>query len=197
VVIHLDSSGTPGTVVGWAQVQQGTTESLVVPVQVGGGLTPTVHVMLHIDAGEMGTYEFPGADSPLMDASGNIVMVPMQIETGAPTTGTPEVTGTPVATTEGGDSGASAITVQPQAVSAQGTLTIGSVSSDAPGWLVIHLDDNGAPGTVVGWAAVQAGTSTNVLIPVQAEDITPTVHVMLHIDAGEEGTTNSPARMCR
>ena len=193
VVIHLDSAGTPGTVIGWAQVQQGTTENVAVPVQTGGGITPTVHVMLHIDAGTVGTYEFPGVDGPLTDAAGNIIMVPMQIDTGASPTGTP-ATGTPEATAEGGDdtSSAPAITVQPQAVSAEGTLTIGSVSIGAAGWVVIHLDDNGAPGTVIGWSPVPAGTTANIEIPVQAENITPTVHVMLHTDAGEVGTYEFP-----
>ena len=74
IVAHLDEGGKPGKVLGQTAVKTGDNKNVAIAlseaVPVGGKLWP----MLHIDAGTIGTYEFPGADSPAKDASGNIVM---------------------------------------------------------------------------------------------------------------------------
>ncbi|HEX9369421.1 MAG TPA: cupredoxin domain-containing protein [Roseiflexaceae bacterium] len=73
IVAHLDEGGKPGKVIGHTAVKKG--ESTNVPIKleqdvpVGGKLWP----MLHIDAGTIGTYEFPGPDAPVI-VNGNIVM---------------------------------------------------------------------------------------------------------------------------
>ena len=74
IVAHLDEGGKPGKVLGQTAVKAGDNKNVAIAlseaVPVGGKLWP----MLHIDAGTIGTYEFPGADAPAKDASGNIVM---------------------------------------------------------------------------------------------------------------------------
>lgn len=73
-----------------------------------------------------------------------------------------------------------------------GVVTITRVTSDGPGWVVIHADDDGAPGPVIGYAAVPAGISATVEVTVDPEQVTPVLHPMLHVDAGVEGTYEFP-----
>lgn len=85
-----------------------------------------------------------------------------------------------------------AVTASDQTVS-DGTVTVDSVTSDGPGWIVIHLDDNGSPGAVIGHAAVEDGENTDVSVTLD-QDITEetTLWAMLHTDAGEQGTYEFP-----
>ncbi len=78
LVIHADASGQPGTVIGWVLVQPGTTPHVAVPIQ-GEHVTATLHAMLHTDAGQAGTYEFPGPDVPLTDENGQVITVPFTV----------------------------------------------------------------------------------------------------------------------
>jgi hypothetical protein len=72
VVIHADVDGAPGPVIGYASIDEGVTRNVVVDVEPEAA-TPILHAMLHVDAGTVGTYEFPGPDEPVM-IEGNIVM---------------------------------------------------------------------------------------------------------------------------
>lgn len=69
LVIHADSGeGSPGPVIGQAQVAAGTNVRVEVPVDPDG-VTDTLFPMLHVDTGEVGVYEFgtvEGADGPVV-----------------------------------------------------------------------------------------------------------------------------------
>src|SRR5438105_3189505 len=73
IAVHLDEGGKPGKVLGHTAGKQGENKNVKVKlgedVPAGGKLWP----MLHIDAGTIGTYEFPGPDAPVI-VNGNIVM---------------------------------------------------------------------------------------------------------------------------
>ncbi len=64
VVIHADADGKPGPVIGHAPVVEGENENVVVAIDEAAA-TPLLHAMLHVDAGVVGVYEFPGPDAPL------------------------------------------------------------------------------------------------------------------------------------
>ncbi|HRW48758.1 MAG TPA: fasciclin domain-containing protein, partial [Caldilinea sp.] len=65
VVIHADADGAPGPVIGYTAVSGGIAANIKVEVDPAG-LTDTLFAMLHEDAGEVGTYEFPdGPDVPV------------------------------------------------------------------------------------------------------------------------------------
>ncbi|HEY4487259.1 MAG TPA: hypothetical protein VI483_00670 [Candidatus Paceibacterota bacterium] len=70
------------------------------------------------------------------------------------------------------------------------TITGSIVSLAASGFLVIHEDSNGTPGTILGASALlQAGESTN--IPVTLSRTTKDgekLHAMLHFDVDGNGT---------
>ncbi|WP_218082603.1 DUF7282 domain-containing protein [Anthocerotibacter panamensis] len=65
IVLHQDEAGKPGPVLGYAPVKAGANEQVM--VSVGEALSGSkVWAMLHKDAGTLGTYEFPGADAPVL-----------------------------------------------------------------------------------------------------------------------------------
>ncbi|MBI1258675.1 MAG: hypothetical protein GC204_14500 [Chloroflexi bacterium] len=72
-------------------------------------------------------------------------------------------------------------------VSLDGTVTIASVYSAGQGWVVIHIDNNGQPGRVAGFASVAPGWTYNLEIPFDATIGTPVLYAMLHVDDGEVG----------
>jgi hypothetical protein len=67
-------------------------------------------------------------------------------------------------------------------------VTVDEVYSDGPGWIVIHEDDEDAPGAVIGNAAVTDGMSTDVTVTLD-RDIADgeTLYAMLHVDDPEDG----------
>jgi hypothetical protein len=87
---------------------------------------------------------------------------------------------------------AASITVTDQAV-VDGTVVIDEVISVGPGWVVVHADDGGEPGEIVGFTAVADGTNTNVVVELDdSVDLTDTLHVELHEDTGAVGTFEYP-----
>ena len=65
IVIHADSGdGTPGPVIGNAQVEQGTSNNVSVQIDETKA-TSKLFAMLHVDTGALGSYEFPDADGPV------------------------------------------------------------------------------------------------------------------------------------
>lgn len=72
------------------------------------------------------------------------------------------------------------------------TVTIKRVVAIDPGWIVIHIDQDGKPGPIIGYAAVPAGESTNVKVKIDVAKATNRLWAMLHVDAGTVGTFEVP-----
>jgi len=77
IVIHIDVSGAPGPVIGFAPVAVGNHQNVAVEIDLTQA-TPTLYAMLHVDEGAAGVYEFPGADAPAF-AGEAIVNAPFQL----------------------------------------------------------------------------------------------------------------------
>lgn len=77
MVIHLDVYGDPGPVVGFAPLEPGANEDVVVEIDVTRA-SPTLMAMLHEDTGTIGVYEFPDADPPVM-IDGEMVIQPFAV----------------------------------------------------------------------------------------------------------------------
>ena len=169
LVIHSDNGGAPGPVIGFAAVSAGSNEDLAVTIDPAGG-TDTVHAMLHVDEGIAGVYEFPGPDAPARDAGDNIVMAPFALG------GLPD----------------DAVSVVDQLASDANTVVVPAVRASADGWIVIHSDNNGAPGPVAGFAPVTAGANHNIAVELDPAVATETLHAMLHVDAGVAGEYEFP-----
>ena len=176
IVAHLDEGGKPGKVIGHTAVKTGDNKDVKIKldedVPAGGKLWP----MLHIDAGTIGTYEFPGADVPVV-VGGNVVM--KQITVTAPAAG-------------GQAAPVDAVDVDDQPLK-NGGITVAEIYASVDGWIVAHLDEGGKPGKVIGHTAVKKGESNNVVIKLD-EDVPAggKLWPMLHIDAGTIGTYEFP-----
>lgn len=98
VVVHADADGAPGTVLGHVAIAEGTSRDVAVRLDAPLTGDATVWPMLHVDAGQVGVYEFPGPDGPVT-ADGAVVMSPVAVTLAAadddtdagslPRTGTP------------------------------------------------------------------------------------------------------------
>lgn len=160
LVIHSDNGGAPGPVLGFAAVAAGYNAD--VAVELEGDVTPVLFPMLHVDTGEVGTYEFgqvEGADGPVMNEEGNVEVYAINAAPSITYSGTLDGT----------------------------TLTVDQALIDATGWLVIHADNDGAPGMVLGQTQIAPGVNSNVVIELAEEGMTETVFPMLHYDTGVAG----------
>jgi hypothetical protein len=93
--------------------------------------------------------------------------------------------------TGGTATAADSIVVKDQKI-ADNTVTIESVTAAKAGWIVIHADNNGQPGDVIGHAAVAGGKSSDVKVTVDSSKAAGKLYAMLHIDAGKIGTFEFP-----
>lgn len=82
VVVHADTDGAPGAVVGNSvYLPAGESSNVVVSlsrVSVGGEV---LYAMLHTDDGDR-IYDFPGDDLPTKDEEGNVVLMKFTVEGG-------------------------------------------------------------------------------------------------------------------
>src|SRR5690606_27799110 len=175
MVIHADEVGGPGPVIGWTAVEAGENSDVEGELDPTG-ITETLHAMLHVDAGVEGEYDFPGDDVPAQDADGNVVMLPFAVS------GFHDMT---MMENE-------FLTVEDQSLSETNSVVVPRVVSDGPGWMVIHADDAGGPGPVIGWPGVEDGENTDVEVEIDPAGLTDTVHAMLHVDVGVEGEYEFP-----
>jgi uncharacterized surface protein with fasciclin (FAS1) repeats len=64
------------------------------------------------------------------------------------------------------------------------TVTVTRVTTNAPGWIVIHADDNGAPGPILGHSPVPSGITADVVVTIDPAGLTDTLWAMVHVDEG-------------
>lgn len=68
-----------------------------------------------------------------------------------------------------------------------GTVTIASVFSHGPGYIVIYGDYQGSPARAAGHAWVDAGWNYNVEVPINMAHNLSKAYVILHGDSGQVG----------
>jgi predicted lipoprotein with Yx(FWY)xxD motif len=130
-------------------------------------------------------YEFPGPDVPAM-LNGEMVSPPFKV-----TGGTASAGGSTALPTEVVPAAQLIVDVTDQPIQ-DGTVTMNDVVSIGPGWLVIHIDDQGNPGEVIGFAPVRPGHNPNLAVKIDPAKATPVLFAMLHVDAGTVGTYEFP-----
>lgn len=73
------------------------------------------------------------------------------------------------------------------------TVTVSAVTvQGSPGFVIVHREDKGGPGPVVGHAAVAEGTSRAVVVTFDDAVAPGPYWVMLHRDAGQVGRYEWP-----
>ena len=75
------------------------------------------------------------------------------------------------------------VTVDAQDV-IKGEITIAEAVAQVKGWVVIHADDAGSFGPIIGQASLEAGVTTGLAVEIDVDAATETLYVMLHIDGG-------------
>lgn len=170
IVIHTSQDGAPGPIVGFAQVKEGENHDVEVEIDLSQA-TEDLFAMLHVDAGIVGEYEFPGEDGPARNGD-SIVNVPFKVTL-------------PMEAAE------PSVSVSDQAAQ-NGTITIDQVIATDPSWIVIHTESDGAPGPIIGFAPIAVGLNENVEVEIDLESATSTLFAMLHIDAGTLGEYEFP-----
>jgi hypothetical protein len=173
IVIHRtnEQTGTFGEVIGQTAINPGVNSNVVVKLDSSASFSPRngdkLWAMLHVDRGTEGKYEFPGADIPVTNAAGDIVMMPFTVS-GATT---------------------ASVSVSNQAVS-NNQVNIALVNAKTVGWIVIHEDNGGQPKVpeTIGRSRVMIGSNSNVKITLE-KSVTPGAKLwaMLHTDTGIVG----------
>jgi len=108
---------------------------------------------------------------------------PQPTEAMEATVAIPETGATPMATP--------LVVIDDQSVES-GIVTVSEVVSDGPGWIVIHIQADDAPGTVIGFSPVEEGSNSDVEVEIDTALATPILYAMLHTDAGTVGTYEFP-----
>lgn len=165
VVVYADADGAPGEVLGYREVAAGEHRDVEVEIDPYEA-TPTLHILLHQDAGSEGDFESPGADRPLT-AGEEVVGATISIHMDLPL---------------------AEITVADQEITREGEpVVVDSVTAPAAGWAALYADDDGAPGALLGVSPVREGRQEGVPIDFDWRQGTRRMHVMLYEDAGESG----------
>jgi predicted lipoprotein with Yx(FWY)xxD motif len=84
-----------------------------------------------------------------------------------------------------------AVTVNDQDLE-NGSVTIVEIISDGQGWIVIHAQADGKPGSILGFSPVSSGENNDVVVEIDTSQATETLYAMLHADAGEMGEFEFP-----
>lgn len=177
VDIHAEAevAGNPGSVIGYAPLLPGENNYVFVEVD-SAKLTPVLYAVLHVDRGQAGVFEFPGADEPVK-VDGKSVTAAFRVlqEQTRPSTEAPGVE------------------VRDQALH-DGEVVVGRVVASQAGFVDIHAEAElaGNPGPVIGYSPVAAGETTYVRVAVPADKVTPVLYAVLHIDEGEHGAFEFP-----
>lgn len=168
VVVHADNGeGAPGDVIGVSPVIAGTSTNVV--VELSGEPTDILFPMLHFDTDVAGEYEFGTVDGADLPVSIDGAVATMPIWT------VPHMRIPDQALASGEINLATDLIV-----------TAKSVLSDGPGFVVIHADNGGQSGDVIGFAAVEDGLTSDLSIPIDGI-LTAIVYPMLHSDTGTIG----------
>ncbi len=91
----------------------------------------------------------------------------------------------------GAESRVAAVTVSDQPIQ-DAIISVDQVIADAQSWIVIHADDNGQPGKILGYALVKAGVNDDVLVEIKQAEATDKLYAMLHTDQGERSNFEFP-----
>ncbi|MCZ7667283.1 MAG: hypothetical protein M5U34_08765 [Chloroflexi bacterium] len=169
VVIHAEREGQIGEVLGQTAVSPGVSSAVEItidPLQA----TDTLSAMIHVNVGSEETFDFPGKDNPLLE-NGATVSQSFAIERQM---ALPE------------------IQASDQTILEDGLVRIDTVRAPGPGWVVIHAQEAGAIGPILGAGFVKAGLTEDVVIRIPWREGTPTLYAMLHEDDGREQRFDFP-----
>jgi hypothetical protein len=170
ITIHnTTNEGDVGPGIGHTQIFHGINSA--VPVLISNPHTILLIAMLHIDNGSIGTYEFPGVDSPVKDKSSNIVMTYFYEQSNY----IPHI-------------------VVSDQVIVDSKISINLIEfNNSTGWVAIHnKTTSGSIGPTIGHSLIQMGINRNIIVTLDENTSTDTLVAMLHVDTGVIGVWDYP-----
>ncbi len=178
VIYTTNANGQPDQPIGHTAVKDGL--NMGVMVQVDPSMAQgTLYAQLHIDAGMVGTFEFPGPDAPVMMG---VQMIASTFKILGANAGGPPA---PVVLQP-------SIAVSNQAVESA-TVTVDQVVSNGEWWLVINRQNpDGTMGEAVGETLLKNGVNTKVVVKIDLLKATPVLFAMLYEDHGTIGKFEYP-----
>lgn len=176
VVIRDLNGGMLGAVLGHTGIPKGTSHTIAVDLNRDIVNGETLYAVLHDDGGQVGVFEFPGGDMPVMASGGGMGMVEKSFTVSTEAQAHPSITANAQSLSD-----LSTVVVVAQALSV------------GPGWVTIHEDAAGSPGAVIGHTRVVSGSHSNVTVTLDRPALDgETLYAMLHVDAGVLGTYEFP-----
>jgi hypothetical protein len=173
VCVYQNDGGVVGKMVGQALVRGGVTENVEIPLDP---LTSNnVFVLMHLDRGKPGVFEFDqrrkddSPDRPVFVGASELIAPVMLADYGVKVA-----------------PGTAKLAVYRQG-SIGTTLTVGSVLAPRDSWIVVQRDQKGRPGQVIGFAAVPAGSSADLPVPLSSGPPQESFFVTLLADSGVAG----------
>lgn len=166
LVIYRTRDGQPDAIIGQTPLAAGLHEDVSVTVDTEAA-TEQLLAGVHLDVGEVGVFDFPGEDEPFPGEPEAAFTVELQIPF-------PQVEAVA------------------QAVGEDGLVTLARVELLEPTWVLIHAEEDGTVGAVVGGSLLDAGVHENVTMTINWRRATPTLYVVLHEDDGKAGIMEFP-----
>ncbi len=166
VVHEANEEGDIGGVIGVSSLlPAGTHEGVVVVLDQAVEDGELLFAMLHRDGDGDGFYVFPGPDGPVLDGDGVVIAPPFIALLPDPQP---------------------ALFSLDQAVRADDVVSVLAAVADAPSFVVIHEDDGGDLGDVIGASVLVNGLVSNVSVPLARAIIDgETLHAALYRDDGD------------
>lgn len=166
LVIYRTADGEIEDVIGRQPLAAGVHQQVQVTVDPQAA-TDNLIAGVHVDAGSIGVFEFPGEDEPYP--------------------GEPEATFTvelllPIPQVEVAD----------QPVAEDGVVTLAALEILQSTWVAIHTDIEGEIGPVIGSRLFEPGTYENATITIDWRQATPRLHVVMHEEEGKAGVFEFP-----
>lgn len=151
-----------GIIIGSVPLADGLNE--LISLTISSATVDTVYLLLHSDEEDVGQFNVPG-DLPVVMENGRL-----------PTPAT-------IRTNQN-----SYLITRNQAISqnaAGSSITVPLVAATTPVWLAIHTDVNGEPsGDIIGYLHLPVGLNRNIVVPIELDGVTQTLHAVLHRDDG-------------
>ncbi len=168
LVAYFDDEGEAGLIIGSIPLEDGLNEQVKVEV-LETAVTPIIHLRLHEDTEPGDDFDFPRVDQPARYQD----RLPQTI----------------TFSTEPGNY--LAVADQPRQPDSRSVIVPLAVVTE-PGWLVIHADEDGRAGDILGTAPLTPGINRQITVEINPEQAGSTLIAMLHLDAGEPGEFEYP-----
>jgi predicted lipoprotein with Yx(FWY)xxD motif len=179
IVVYTVNNNQPDQPVGYAHLNDGDNPNVIVKIDTTKPVD-SLYALLHVDAGTIGTYEFPGPDVP--------VMTGVQMISGLFRTNANAVANAP--TQSSGPT--PAITISDQAIH-DGAVVVNHVVSVGESWVVIHpANPDGSYGDMIGATAVHNGVTDHVIVHIDLRRVTKLLFGMLHVNVSKAAVPQFP-----